>query len=75
MILQLLFPAILICLGSTGLQALDIIKITKGLQKISSSTKLYINITEEAADDIAVAISCNTKLKEFDISGNNLQPI
>ena len=65
-------------LGSTGLQALDSIKIARGLQKISSLTKLYINdnnITDEAADDIAAAIFCNTKLKEFDISGNNLQPI
>ena len=65
-------------LGSTGLQTLDTIKITRGLQKISSLTRLYINnnnITDEAADDIAAAISCNTKLKEFDVSGNNLQPI
>ena len=39
---------------------------------------MYINhnnITDKAADDIAAAISCNTKLKEFDISGNNLQPV
>ena len=39
-------------LGSTGLQALDTIKIARGLQKISSLTKLYINdsnITHEAA--------------------------
>ena len=62
-------------LGSTGLRALDTIKITRGLEKISS---LYINdnnITHEAVDDLAAAISHNTKLKEFDISGNNLQPI
>ena len=62
-------------LGSTGLRALDTIKITRGLEKISS---LYINdnnITHEAVDDLAAAISHNAKLKEFDISGNNLQPI
>ena len=65
-------------LGSNNLQTLGIIKIARNLQQISSLTKLYIdhnNITDEAADDIAAVIFCNTKLKEFDISGNNLQPI
>ena len=63
-------------LGGNNLQTSGIIKITKRLQKISSLTKLYINhnnITHEATDDIAAAISCNTKLQEFDVSGNNLQ--
>ena len=40
-------------------------KIAKGLQNISSLTAINIhhnNISEEAADDIAVLISHNTKL-------------
>ena len=63
-------------LGNTSLQALYAIKITKGLQKISFLTKLYINdnnITEEAADDIAAAISCNNHLQELNLGSNNLQ--
>ena len=63
-------------LGSNNLQASGTIKIAKSLQKILSLTKLYINnsnITHEAADDIATVISCNTKLQEFNLSGNNLQ--
>ena len=65
-------------LGSNNLLASGTIKITRSLQKISSLTKLYINhnnITHEAADDIAAAITCNTKLQEFDVSGNHLQTI
>ena len=63
-------------LGSNNLQASGTIKIAKSLQKILSLTKLYINnsnITHEAADDIATVISCNAKLQEFNLSGNNLQ--
>ena len=63
-------------LSSNDLQTLGVIKIAKSLQKILSLTKLYIDhnsITDEAADDIAAAISCNRKLQEFDISGNNLR--
>ena len=39
-------------------------------------TKLFLhdnNITNEAVDDIAGALLCNTKLKELDISRNNIQ--
>ena len=64
-------------LGGNNLQAFGIVSILKGLQKISSLTKLYINhnnITDEAADDIADAISCNQKLQAFNLSGNILQP-
>ena len=53
-------------------------KIARSLQRISSLTKLYINhnsVTHEIIDDIAAAISCNTKLEEFDISGNNIQSV
>lgn len=31
------------------------------------------NITDDAANDIAIAISCNTQLQELDISLNSLQ--
>ena len=61
-------------LSSTGLQTLDTIKITRGLQKISTLTKLYIdcnNITDEAADDIGLALSCNGNLQIVNISKNN----
>ena len=47
------------------LQVLGATVIVRSLQKISKLTKLNINnnnITEEAADDIATAIHCNTKL-------------
>ena len=57
------------------LQASGIIRVAGCLQKISSLTTLYINhniITHKAADHIAAAISCNTKLQEIDISGNDL---
>ena len=63
-------------LGGNSFQASGILKIARSLQKISSLTKLYINhnnITDEAADDIATAISCNFKLQEFDITQSNLQ--
>ena len=63
-------------LGSTGLQTSDAIKIARGLQKISSLTKLYINhnnITDEAADDIAAVISCNIHLQELNLGSNTLQ--
>ena len=63
-------------LSSTGLETLDTIKISRGLQKILSLTKLYINnnnITHEAADDIAAAISCNNHLQELNLGSNNLQ--
>ena len=46
------------------------------MQKISTLTKLYINnnkITSAAADDIAVAVSCNPYLEEFDISENEIE--
>lgn len=63
-------------LGNNDLQAPGTIKIVKSLQKISSLTKLYLNhnkITDEAADDIAAAISCNIYLQELNVGGNCLQ--
>ena len=65
-------------LGYNDPQASGIIRVAGSLQKISSLTKLYIYhniITHKAADDIAAAISCNTKLQEIDISENNLHTI
>ena len=49
--------------------------IAKGLQKISTLTKLYIadiNNSDEATDDIAAAVSCNVHLQEFNIGKNYL---
>ena len=63
-------------LGSNNLQTSGIIIIARTLQNISSLTKLYIHnnsITDEAADDIAAAISCNIHLQELNLGGNNLQ--
>ena len=73
--------AVLSC--NTELQELDIsnncfrsagiMMIVKALQNISTLKKLYINdnnILDEAADDIAAVLSCNTELQELDISNN-----
>ena len=63
-------------LGGNHLQPSSIIKIAKGLQKISSLAKFYIdhnNITDEVANDIAAAISCNMNLQELNLGSNNLQ--
>ena len=49
--------------------------IAKGLQKISTLTKLYlanINNSDEATDDIAAAVSCNVHLQEFNIGKSYL---
>ena len=50
------------------------IKLVRSFQQISALKKLFVDhnmITDEAADDIAAAISCNTELQEIDISENN----
>ena len=63
-------------IGKNYLEASSVIKVAKGLQKISTLTKLYINnnqITDEAADYIADVISCNSHLQILDISSNSLQ--
>ena len=63
-------------IGTNNLQALGAAKIARGLQKISTLTKLCIannNIGDEAADDIAAAVSCNIHLQEFDIGRNDLR--
>ena len=57
--------------SKNNLRSAGAIKIAKTLQNL---TKLYINdnhITDEAADDIATALSCNAdQLQELDISNN-----
>ena len=63
--------------GNNDLQSTGVIKIAKALQTISTLTKLYIhsnniNITEDAADDIAAVIYNNTRLQELDVGRNNL---
>ena len=58
-------------LGTTG-----VTKVAKALQSVCTLTHLYISnnyITDEATDDIAAAISCNTYLEEFDIGKNSIQ--
>ena len=63
-------------LSNSFMQTGDVIKIFKSLRNISNLRKMYIHgnvITDEAADDIAVVLSQNTKLKEINISCNNLQ--
>ena len=60
------------------LQAIGAAKIARGLQEISTLTKLYISnnkITYEAADEIAAAVSCNSELQDIDISENDLETI
>ena len=50
-------------------------KIMRALQGINTLRKLCLGnskITDEAADDIAAAVSCNTKLHEINIGENNL---
>ena len=57
------------------LQASSVIKVAKGLQTISTLTKLSIDnnkITDEAAFYIADVISCNSNLQELDIGSNDL---
>jgi len=56
------------------LQSAGVIKVAKALQHISSLNELYIsynNITEQAVDDIAAAVSHNTNLTVLNFSGNN----
>ena len=51
-------------------------KITKSLQNVYTLKKLnicYNSITNDAADDIAIAIMCKTQMEELDVSGNDLQ--
>ena len=63
-------------ISNNFMQTVSVIIIFKSLQHISGLKKLYINcneITNEAADNIAVVLSKNTKLEKFNMSYNNLQ--
>ena len=63
-------------IGRNNLQALGATRIARGLQKISTLRKFYIDnnsITYEAADDIAAAIQCSSELCELDVGNNKLQ--
>ena len=62
-------------ISNNRFQAVGIIKIAKGLHNISTLKKLYIsnNISDKAADDIATAISTNTRLQEINVSNNDFQ--
>ena len=54
----------------------DHIKLRRALQNVSSLNKLdlsYNNITKEAANNLAVVLSCNANLKVLCLCGNNLQ--
>ena len=65
-------------ISGSKLQTTGTIKIMKGLQGIYTLKKLYLNnnkFTEEAADDIATAISWNVDLQELNLGGNNLQAL
>ena len=58
------------------LETIGITKVAKALQSVCTLTHLYIsnnNITDEATDDIAAAISCNPYLEEFDIGCNSIE--
>ena len=61
--------------GNFFLSTKRIREISKALQSIFTLTKLNISknsITDDAADDIAAVLSCNTLLQELDISINKL---
>ena len=56
-------------------ETVGIRSIAKGLQKISTLTHLYLgnnSISNEAVDDIADVLSCNTKLQGLELQIQNL---
>ena len=62
--------------SNNNLKTTGVKKLAKTLQNVCTLTNLYMsnnNITDSAADDIAIAISCNPHLKEFDIGENKLE--
>ena len=62
-----------ISLNGNNLQTNNTTKIAKALHCVQAISFHNNNVTDEAADDIAAVISCNTKLQELNLSGNNLQ--
>ena len=62
--------------GSRNLSVIKIRVIMRGLQSVFTLKRLNIsrnNITDDLANDIVTALSCNIQLQEFDISLNSLQ--
>ena len=60
-------------MGSNDFTGFGAIRIARALQKISTLTKLYIDhnkITDEAAEDIGMAIFYNKALQDIAIFGN-----
>ena len=58
------------------LQTTDAKIFTKSLQAICTLSKLHIgynNISDEVANDIAIIVSCNSKLNEIEVSRNKMQ--
>ena len=69
-------PMQVLDVSNNYLGTIGITKVAKALQSVCTLTHLYIsnnNITDEATDDIAAAISCNLYLEEFDISYNSIE--
>ena len=67
-----------IYLYNNNFKTVGMIKITKGLQDISTFTAFSIgdnNIDEEAADDIATVLSHNTKPQLLHLHNNNLKTV
>ena len=63
-------------IGRKTLETVGDIKISRSLQKISKLTKLYIdnnNISDGAANEIAIVIAHNIHLQHFNIAKNNIQ--
>ena len=62
--------------GSRNLSAIKIRVIMRGLQSVFTLKRVNIsrnNITDDLANNIVTALSCNIQLQEFDISLNSLQ--
>ena len=60
-------------IGKNNIQSFGAIKIAKSLQKVSTITKLCLHgncITDKAAEDIAIAITCNVNIRVLDIGKN-----
>ena len=63
-------------ISGNNIQTVGTVKIVKALKGISTLQRLCFsnnNITDEAADEIAAAVSCNSKLQEIDLKENDFQ--
>ena len=62
-------------LSYNSLSKLDSLKILKGMKNISSLVTINVShnkITDEAAEELATVLLCNTKLEKLDLSFNDL---